>query len=65
MSSLLALPFVAMLVFVLVLAIPLILLNINAYMRRLWKEQLRTNELLEGLRRPRESLPSVKGESRR
>lgn len=59
-DALLMLPVAMIVLFVIVLAIPLILLNINAYVRRLWKEQRRTNELLEALRRPRESVPSVR-----
>jgi hypothetical protein len=59
-------PMALVALFVLVLAIPVILLNINAYVRRMWKEQRRTNELLEALRRPREApAPSSRVDTRR
>lgn len=43
-------------------SVPIILLNINAYVRRLWLEQKRTNELLESMRpgRREPTIPSVR-----
>ena len=49
--------------------VPFILMNTNAYLRRLWREQERTNELLESIRRPPRApvasdMPSVRVEPR-
>jgi Flp pilus assembly protein TadB len=44
--------------------LPLILMNTNAYLRRVLREQQRTNELLEAMRPPRRTesadVPSVR-----
>lgn len=47
--------------------VPFILMNTNAYLRRLLREQERTNELLDALRVPRQAgagVPSVRVEPR-
>ena len=48
--------------------IPFILMNTNAYLRRVWREQERTNELLEAMRPsrrvPQTDVPSVHVEPR-
>ena len=58
LNSLLALPpflylvfaFVALLLVIAWILLPLILMSTNAHLRRVLREQQRTNELLEGMR---------------